>query len=257
MCCDERNTQRRTTSSSCIFRRALRARRSRVTFLSVICYALLLLGFFTTDDFVRVAHTFAFVRLWWTEVADLSGHLTYQLLINTLDQDIGLARGLSGDAFRQFVIHWVREAKGQVQNRAFCLRFVTNTDQLELTLEALAYALDHVVYQRTRGTGHCASLLIAIRSEPCLLLALCNQHRPAGAYARSLGLRLGPCCLPTHEWYRPLREFVDRHCEQRNAAHQLLQRSQRTNGCSVREYPWHPSPKAVGLRILLRHRLAA
>src|SRR3990167_5915705 len=110
MCCEERYTQRRTTSSSCIFRRALRARRSRVTFLSVICYALLLLGFFTTDDFVCVTHTFAFVRLWWTEVADLSGHLTNQLLINTLDQDIGLAGCFSGNASRQVIFHWVREA---------------------------------------------------------------------------------------------------------------------------------------------------
>ncbi|CAI8970891.1 hypothetical protein EMIT0P2_70017 [Pseudomonas sp. IT-P2] len=175
MCCEERNTQRRTTSSSCIFRRALRARRSRVTFLSVICYALLLLGFFTTDDFVRVAHTFAFVRLWWTEVADLGGHLTYQLLVDALDQDIGLARSLSGDAFRQFVIHWVREAKSQVQHLTFCLRFVTNTDQLELALEALAYALDHVVYQRTSGTGHCASLLIAIASSKTQLTSFFND----------------------------------------------------------------------------------
>src|SRR3546814_8622602 len=117
MCCDERNTQRRTTSSSCIFRRALRARRSRVTFLSVICYALLLLGVSTTDDFVRVAHTFSFLRLWWTEVADPGGHLTYQLLVDVLDQDIGLARSLSGDAFRQFIITWVREANDRTSTR--------------------------------------------------------------------------------------------------------------------------------------------
>jgi hypothetical protein len=69
----------------------------------------------------------------------------------------------------------VREAKGQVQNRAFCLRFVTNTDQLELTLEALANALDHVVYQSTSGTGHCTSLLVAIASSETQLTSFLNH----------------------------------------------------------------------------------
>jgi hypothetical protein len=55
------------------------------------------------------------------------------------------------------------------------LRFVTNTDQLELTLEALAYALDHVVYQRTSGTSHCASLLIAIASSETQLTSFFND----------------------------------------------------------------------------------
>src|SRR6218665_1340101 len=123
MCCDERNTQRRTTSSSCIFRRALRARRSRITFLSVICYALLLLGFFTTDDFVRVTYALTFIRLCRTEVADLGGHFTNQLLVDALDQDIGLAGGFSDDAFRQFVIHRMREAESEVQHLAFSLGF--------------------------------------------------------------------------------------------------------------------------------------
>src|SRR3990167_989987 len=147
MCCEERYTHRRTTSSSCIFRRALRARRSRVTFLSVICYALLLLGFFTTDDFVCVTHTFTFVRFWRTEVADLSGHLTNQLLINTLNQDIGLARGFSSDACRQVVINRMREAQSQGQYFAFSLCFITNTNQLKLALKALADASYHVVHE--------------------------------------------------------------------------------------------------------------
>src|SRR5512145_1627222 len=107
MCWEERYTQRRTVSSSRIFRRALRARRRRVSFFTLICYALLLLSFFTTDDFVGVTHTFALVRLWRTEVANLGSHLTNLLLVDALDQDIGLARGLSGNAFRQFVVHRV------------------------------------------------------------------------------------------------------------------------------------------------------
>src|SRR3546814_8246928 len=81
---------------------------------------------------------------------------SYEMRISDWSSDV-----CSSDLFRQFIIHWVREAKRQVQHCAFCLRLVTNTDQLELALEALAYALDHVVYQRTSGTSHCASLLIA------------------------------------------------------------------------------------------------
>src|SRR6218665_1058659 len=121
MCWEERYTHRRTVSSSRIFRRALRARRRRVSFFTLICYALLLLSFFTTDDFVSVTHTLAFIRLWRTEVADLSSHLTNQLLVDALDQDIGLARGFSSDALRQFVIHRMREAKSKVQHLTFGL----------------------------------------------------------------------------------------------------------------------------------------
>ncbi|MCY1177508.1 hypothetical protein D9M73_178190 [compost metagenome] len=69
----------------------------------------------------------------------------------------------------------MREAKGQVQHCAFCLRFVTNTDQLELALEALAYALDHVVDQSAGGTGHGASLLIAIASSETQLTSFFND----------------------------------------------------------------------------------
>src|SRR5690606_2519830 len=88
MCWEERYTQRRTVSSSRIFRRALRARRRRVSFFTLICYALLLLSFFTTDYFVRVTYTLALVRLGTTEVANFSSHLTNHLLVDTLDQDI-------------------------------------------------------------------------------------------------------------------------------------------------------------------------
>src|SRR5690606_27854868 len=136
MCCEERNTQRRTTSSSRIFRRALRARRRRDSFFSLICYALLLLGFFAKDDFICVTHALALVRFRTTEVADFSGHLSKHLLVDTLQNDIGLAGGFSGDAFGQFVIDRMGETERQVQNLAFHLSLVTHTDQLQLALEA-------------------------------------------------------------------------------------------------------------------------
>src|SRR3990167_7142354 len=162
MCCEERYTQRRTASSSCIFRRALRARRSRVTFLSVICYALLLLGFFTADDFVCVTNTFALIRFRTTEVTNLRSDLTNQLLVDTLDQDLGLVRGFSNHTFRQLIVDRMGEAESEVQHLTFGLRLVTNADQLQLALEAGANADHHVVDQGTGSAGHGASLLVAI-----------------------------------------------------------------------------------------------
>src|SRR3990167_1921225 len=165
MCCEERYTQRRTASSSCIFRRALRARRSRVTFLSVICYALLLLGFFTADDFVSVTNTFALIRFRTTEVTNLRSDLTNQLFVDTLDQDLGLVRGFSHYTVRQLIVDRMGEAESEVQHLTFGLRFVTNTNQLQLALEASANTDHHIVDQGASGTGHCTSLLIAIASS--------------------------------------------------------------------------------------------
>src|SRR3989338_6327285 len=165
MCCEERYTQRRTASSSCIFRRALRARRSRVTFLSVICYALLLLGFFTADDFVSVTNTFALIRFRTTEVTNLRSDLTNQLFVDTLDQDLGLVRGFSNYTVRQLIVDRMGEAESEVQHLTFGLRFVTNTNQLQLALEASANTDHHIVDQGASGAGHCTSLLIAIASS--------------------------------------------------------------------------------------------
>src|SRR5690606_23183902 len=175
MCWEERYTQRRTASSSRIFRRALRARRRRVSFFTLICYALLLLSFFTTDHFVRVTHALALIRLGTTEVADFSSHLAYHLLIDTFDYDIGLARGFSGDALRQFVFDRVREAEGKGQHLTFGLSPVTDTHQLELALKALADADYHVVDQRTGSAGHRTVLLITIASSKAQLVRLLDD----------------------------------------------------------------------------------
>src|SRR5690606_22373886 len=175
MCWEERYTQRRTVSSSRIFRRALRARRRRVSFFTLICYALLLLSFFATYDFVGVTHTLAFVRLRTTEVADLRSHLTDQLLVDALDQDIGLAGGFSGNTLRQFVVDRMGEAQREVQDLAFGLGLVTHTDQLQLALEALAHANDHVVDQCTSGTGHGLVLLIAIAGSETQLTSFLDH----------------------------------------------------------------------------------
>src|SRR5690606_19811738 len=175
MCWEERYTQRRTASSSRIFRRALRARRRRVSFFTLICYALLLRSFFTTDYFVRVTYTLVLVRLGTTEGVNFSSHLTNHLLIDTLDQDSVLAGTLSGNALRQFIVHRVREAESQRQHVTFGLRLVTDADQLELALEALADTEHHVVHQRASGTGHGASLLITITASETQLARILDD----------------------------------------------------------------------------------
>src|SRR5690606_1163290 len=95
-------------------------------------------------------------------VANFGSHLTDQLLVDTLNQDIGLARSFSGNTLRQLIVDRMREAQRKVQHLAFGLRLVTNTNQLQLTLEALADADDHIVDQSTGSTGHGLVLLITI-----------------------------------------------------------------------------------------------
>src|SRR5690554_1629241 len=97
MCCEERYTHRRTASSSRSFRRERRARRRRITFLSLIFYALLLLGFFTTHDLIGVANTLALIGLGTTEITNFRGYLTDQLLVDAFDDDVSLARGFHGN----------------------------------------------------------------------------------------------------------------------------------------------------------------
>ena len=86
------------------------------------------------------------------------------MLVDTLDQDLGLVGGFGHDASRQFVVDRVREAQRKVQHLAIGLGFVTHADKLQLTLEALADTDNHVVNQSASSTGHGAVLLVAITS---------------------------------------------------------------------------------------------
>src|SRR5690554_264681 len=154
MCCEERYTHRRTASSSRSFRRERRARRRRITFLSLIFYALLLLGFFTTHDLVGVANTLALIGFWATEITDLRSYMANQLFVDTFDDDVSLAGGLNSDTLRQLIVDRVGEPQSQGQNLSFCLSPVSYTNQLKLALETLADADDHIVDQCTSSAGH-------------------------------------------------------------------------------------------------------
>src|SRR5690242_15389222 len=116
--------------------RVLRARRTRASFLFMV-YLLLLLGFFNHDALVVIAHALALVRLRRTVSSDLRSHLPDLLLVDALDQDLGLLRGLDGDALRGLVDHRVREAERQVHLVTGRRGAVTHADQGQLALEAL------------------------------------------------------------------------------------------------------------------------
>src|SRR5690606_12901720 len=135
-------------------------------------YALLLLGFFTTHDLIGVANTLALVGLGTTEVTDFRSYLTDQLLVDTFDDDISLAWGFHGNALRQLIIDRVGETQRQGQGLTLGLRAVTHTNQLQLALEALADADNHVVDQCTGGTGHGCIDTSGTRSETQLALFL-------------------------------------------------------------------------------------
>ncbi|MNN31926.1 hypothetical protein D3C81_1456320 [compost metagenome] len=97
------------------------------------------------------------------------------MLVDTLDQDIGLARGFRSDAFRQFVLDRMREAEGQRQDLTFSLGTVADADQLQLALEAFADAHNHVVDQGAGGTGHGTILLIAMARSKAQLTGFMNH----------------------------------------------------------------------------------
>src|SRR4030095_1735322 len=151
MCRLERCTVSRTALCSAILARVCRARRNRDCLLSIMpspvrshTPALLLLGFLDDDYLIRVAHAFAFVRLRRTVATDLGGHLPDLLLVDTLDQDLGLCRRLDFDALWHVMHHGVRESQRQVESVSLRLSAITHTDQGQLALEPLGDPLDHI-----------------------------------------------------------------------------------------------------------------
>src|SRR3569623_2668549 len=112
-----------------------------------------LLGFLQGDLLAGIAHALALVGLRRTERADLGRNFADALLVRTLDEDLGLRRGLERDAFGRVEHDRVREAQAQAQRLAGHRSAVTHADQLQLALVTLGHALDHGGQQRTRGTA--------------------------------------------------------------------------------------------------------
>src|SRR5690606_26562265 len=106
---------------------------------------------FTTNIFVSIAYTLAFVGLWRTEGADLRGHLAEQLLVSRLEHDFGLGRGFGADTCGQLILNGVRKPQGQIDLVPLGVGPVTDANQLQLSLKTIGNTAHHVVYQGTIG----------------------------------------------------------------------------------------------------------
>src|SRR3984957_3136173 len=132
----------------------------------------LLLAFFENDLLVGVTHALALVGLGRPDAANLGRGLTDALPVITLDQYLGLARGLDRDALGNGIAHRMRETQREIQALADHLRAKAHADQLELALIATRDALDHVGQMRARGPRAHARLVVAhiFDGEPLVLL---------------------------------------------------------------------------------------
>src|SRR5207342_2615869 len=158
-CWPVRSTDRRGTPSSRMCARVDLARRRRAGFLFMLWSPkaesrLGLLGFLADDVLAGVLHALALVGLRRTEAANLGGDFADALLVGARHDDFRLRRGGDGDAFRGREQHRVRETQREVQVLALHRGTVTDADQLELALEAVGDALDHVREDGTERTGH-------------------------------------------------------------------------------------------------------
>ena len=76
------------------------------------------------------------------------------MLVGALDDDFRLGGAFGLDAGRQLVQNVVRETELQLNGVALNRGAVTHANQVQLALETLAHAVDHVGHQRAHGTRH-------------------------------------------------------------------------------------------------------
>src|SRR5690606_23569525 len=110
--------------------------------------------FLQNDPLVRVAHALALVGLRRPEPPELGRDLADALAIDTLDDDLRLARRLDRDPVGHRVLDRMRETERQVQLLALRLSAITDADEVELALEAGRDTGHHVLDQRPRRSGH-------------------------------------------------------------------------------------------------------
>src|SRR3546814_6232643 len=77
---------------------------------------LFLLGFFDDDAFIGVTHTLALVRLGFAICADFSSHLTNDLLVGALDDDLGLSGARSAERTSEL------QSLMRISYAVFCLK---------------------------------------------------------------------------------------------------------------------------------------
>src|SRR5574337_1467996 len=111
----DRPTTSRVARCNAIRARVCRARRARASFLFMLRLPVsLLLGFLDHDALVGIAHALALVRLGRAPGPDLGRGLTDLLLVDSLDDDLGLLGRLDLDSFRHHLHDRMREAEREV-----------------------------------------------------------------------------------------------------------------------------------------------
>src|SRR6185312_2558573 len=98
--------------------------------------------------FLRVLHALALIRLRAAVVADFSGNLTDQLLVDAGNRELRRLLGGDRDAGRDRISHVMAETELQVQVLALDRGTITDAVDLKLLLETLCDADDKVVHQR-------------------------------------------------------------------------------------------------------------
>src|SRR5215471_11240949 len=145
----ERKTARRGRSAvPCTFARTRRWRRMRAS----LTVRLGTLAHLSADVLALVADALTLVRLGRAHLADLGGRLPDHLLVGSLDEDLRRRRHLERDAGARLDRDGMRVADIELQVGALERRAVADALDLELLLEALRDALDHVRDERPRQT---------------------------------------------------------------------------------------------------------
>jgi hypothetical protein len=102
------------------------------------------------DELALVADALALVRLRRADLADLRRRLADDLLVDAADDDLRRHRHLERDPLARRDAHGVREADLELEVVARECGAVADALDLQLLLEALGDALDHVRDQRAR-----------------------------------------------------------------------------------------------------------
>src|SRR5699024_8258286 len=123
---------------------------------------LFLLRVFHDYALIFVAHPFALIRLRWAITTNFSCNLSNDLLVGPLDDDLGRGRTLDSNPLGELIHDVVRKAQLQTQGLTLSLCPETHPNEVELAVKARAHADDHIVDQRTHGSGHgtCMTCLV-------------------------------------------------------------------------------------------------
>src|SRR5690625_1502101 len=115
---------------------------------------------------VGVTDPLALVGLGPTKLADVRGDLAHDLLVDAVDGELRRRLDLEGDAFGRLERHRMAVSETQLdRGRTLGEDAVTDTDDLQLLLEAVGDAGDHVLDQGARQAVQRLVLALLVRTR--------------------------------------------------------------------------------------------